>query len=308
VERLKPSVSIGMPVFNGEKYIEAALDSILVQTYSDFELIISDNASTDRTGEICEAYTAKDRRVRYCRSNENLGGVRNYNRAFALSTGEYFKWAAHDDVIGPDFLSRCVQVLDDKPDVVLSFPRAKLIDEQGMAIGDYDVRLRTDSATPHVRFHDLIWVRHWCLQVFGLIRRKALELTPLHGCYASSDRVLLVQLALLGPFYEVPEPLFFWRRYSQQPSTLVYDLHAYTAWFNPTKKGRFQAPASKLVLEHFRAVRDAPVSRSVRVRCYLSGLLRLGKYLRILSRDVTVPVRQVLCRHRGPTRTGSLIT
>jgi hypothetical protein len=196
-------------------------------------------------------------------------------------------------------------VLDDNPAMVLSFPQVKIIDEQGTPIGDYDVRLRTDSEKPHVRFHDLIWVRHWCLQVFGLIRRSALGLTSLHGSYASSDRVLLIQLALLGPFHEVPEHLFFWRRHSQQPSTQVYDLHAYAAWFERTKSGRFQAPASRLLLEHFRAVRDAPVSPIVRARCYLSGLLRLGKYSTILSRDVTVPVRQMLGLGKGRVSKGA---
>ncbi len=292
----KPRVSIGLPVFNGENYIEEALDSILAQTYSDLELVICDNASTDRTQEICHTYAAKDPRVRYYRNEENLGGPANYNRAFGLSTGEYFKWAAHDDVIAPDFLLKCIQVLDKDPEVVLAHPKARIIDEQGAVIEDYDVYLRTDSPQPHVRFHDLIWVRHWCLQVHGLIRQSALRMTALHGEYASADRVLLIQLALLGRFHEIPAYLFFSRRHWQQGSMLVHDLHSYATWFDRTKKGQFQAPASKLVLQHFRAVRDAPLSPSERARCYLSGLFRLGKYLTILSRDVTVPVRRMLRR------------
>jgi glycosyltransferase involved in cell wall biosynthesis len=303
MSRDKPRVSIGLPVFNGENHIEQALESILAQTYSDLELIICDNASTDRTQEICQAYAAKDRRIRYHRNETNLGGVRNYNRTFELSSGRYFKWAAHDDALAPDFLRRCVQVLIEYPEVVLCHPKAKIIDEQGRVIEDYDVQLRTDSPQPHVRFHDLIWVRHWCVEIYGLIRRNALEMTPLHGEYASSDRVLLVQLALLGRFHEIGEYLFFSRRHGQQGSRLVHDLHAYSAWFNPTEKGQFQAPASKLVLQHFRAVRDAPLSPSQRARCYLSGLFRLGKYLTILSRDVTVPVRLMLRRPKRPAGT-----
>jgi len=296
MSRDKPRVSIGLPVFNGEDYIEQALESILAQTYRNFELIISDNASTDSTSKICHGYADKDPCVRYYRNEKNLGGPANYNRTFDLSTGEYFKWAAHDDVIAPDFLLKCVQVLDRDPEVVLCHPRARIIDEQGAVIEDYDVHLRTDSPQPHVRFHDLIWVRHWCLQVHGLIRRSALKMTPLHGEYASADRVLLIQLALLGRFHEIPEYLFFSRRHGQQGSRLVHDLHSYATWFDRTKKGQFQAPASKLVLQHFRAVRDAPLSPSERARCYLSGLFRLGKYLTILSKDVTVPVRLMLRR------------
>jgi len=287
-------VSIGLPVYNGENYLEQALDSILAQTYSDFELIISDNASTDRTAQICQSYAAKDSRIRYSRNPQNLGGVPNYNRTFELSSGEYFKWAAHDDVLAPEFLRQCVGVLDERPDVVLVHPKIKIIDEQGKVVSDYGVKLRTASPRPHVRFHDLIWVRHWCQQIYGVIRRNALKRTRLHGSYASSDRVLLIELALLGPFHEVPEYLQFWRRHSEQGSKLVHDLHAYSAWFDPDNKGAFRAPATRLVLEHFRAVQLARLGPSERVRCYLSGFVRLVKFLTILRRDVTVPFRQMV--------------
>jgi len=289
-------VSIGLPVYNGENYIEEALHSILAQTYTDFELIISDNASTDRTPGICQAYAAKDRRIRYHRNKENLGGPANYNRTFGLSRGEYFKWAAHDDVLAPDFLRQCVEALDDHPEVVLCHPRSRIIDEDSEVIEDYGVHLGTDSPHPYVRFRDLIWVRHWCLQFFGLIRRSALEATRLHGNYASADRVLLIELALRGPFHEVAEYLFFSRRHGRQGSQAARDLHAYAAWFDSSKTEKLAFPASKLALEHFRAVRDAPLGPSERARCYLSGLFRLGKYLSILSKDVTVPVRRMVGR------------
>ena len=292
----KARVSIGLPVFNGEDYIEEALDSILAQTHEDFELIISDNASTDQTPQICQNYAAKDPRIRYFRNPENLGGVRNYNRTFELSGGEFFKWAGHDDMLAPSFLEKCVRALDERPDTVLVHSQARIIDEESRVTANYDVVLRTDSAKPHVRFHDLIWVRHWCVQIYGLIRRSALETTRLHGPYASSDRVLLIELALQGLFHEIPEYLLFWRRHSQQGSRLAHDLHSYSAWFDRDKKGAFRAPASRLVLEHFRAVRRAQLSPSERARCYLSGLFRLGKYLTIVSRDVTVPLKQMLRR------------
>lgn len=288
-----PRVSVGLPVFNGESYIEEALDSILAQTYTNFELIISDNASTDRTPEMCRDYAAKDSRIRYFRNPENLGGVPNYNRTFELSSGEYFKWAAHDDVLAPTFLEECVQVLDGSPDVVLVHPQTKIIDQRSIVTENYDVRLRTDSSRPSVRFHDLIWVRHWCVQIYGLIRRSALELTRLHGQYASSDRVLLIELALLGPFREIPECLFFSRRHEQQGSKLVHDLHAYAAWFNSSKSQKLVFPASKLALEHFRAVRNAPLSHAERARCLLSGILRVGKYSRILVKDAIMAVSSI---------------
>jgi glycosyltransferase involved in cell wall biosynthesis len=116
-----PRVSIGLPVYNGERFLKDALDSILSQTYRDFELIISDNASSDHTEEICRRYAARDERVRYYRYDNNVGAARNFNRVFQLSRGEYFKWAAHDDICSPGFLQRCVKILDSDTAVVVCF-------------------------------------------------------------------------------------------------------------------------------------------------------------------------------------------
>src|SRR5262249_36899823 len=148
----KPRVSIGMPVYHGEPFLKEALDSILAQTYSDFELIISDNASTDRTQEICTAYAAKDKRIQYSRNDKNLGAAKNYNRVFELSSGEYFKWAAHDDICAPDFLVRCITVLDQDPSVVLCYPREIGIDEQGKFLGNRPYKLDTSLTKPSERF------------------------------------------------------------------------------------------------------------------------------------------------------------
>src|SRR3972149_8539793 len=97
MSKINPRVSVGLPVFNGEQFLRQALDSVLAQTYPGFELIISDNASTDRTQDICEAYATRDKRIQYYRQSKNVGGGRNYNFVFEVSNGEYFKWLAHDD-------------------------------------------------------------------------------------------------------------------------------------------------------------------------------------------------------------------
>ena len=104
-----PKVSIGIAVFNGENFLESALRSILAQTFEDFELIISDNASTDRTADICEQYASQDGRVLYLRQPANLGAQPNYNLLVGQARGRYFKWAAHDDMLAPTFLERCVE-------------------------------------------------------------------------------------------------------------------------------------------------------------------------------------------------------
>ncbi len=99
-----PKVSIGMPVYNGAAYICKALDSLLAQSFDDFDLIISDNASTDETQAICQAYAKKDARIRYVRQEKNMGPIGNFDFVLNQSQGEYFMWAAHDDVWDRGFL------------------------------------------------------------------------------------------------------------------------------------------------------------------------------------------------------------
>src|SRR5512141_2931759 len=118
-----PRISIGLPVYNGEKYLELTIKSILAQSFTDFELIIADNASTDRTQEICQIYAARDRRIRYLRNEQNLGAAPNHNRVFQLSSGEYFKWSGYDDLIKPDFLAKCIDILDRNPSVAICMPK-----------------------------------------------------------------------------------------------------------------------------------------------------------------------------------------
>ena len=272
----KPRVSIGLPVYNGERFLKEALDSILAQTFEDFELIISDNASTDGTQEICRAYVAQDRRIRYFRNQTNLGAAKNFNRVFELSSGEYFKWAACDDVCAPDFLLRCVEALDQEASVVLSYPRARHIDENGKILQNYDVKLNTDSLKLQERFYDLIRVSHWCFQVFGVIRASTLKMTPLIGNYVASDRVLLVRLGLLGRFYEVSEYLFFRRRHPGQLTALPARYsYLHTGWYDSAKARRIVFPKWKIFSEYLTSIRQTPLSPSERAWCYL----HMGRWL-----------------------------
>jgi glycosyltransferase involved in cell wall biosynthesis len=265
----KPSVSIGLPVFNGENYLEEALDSILAQTYTDFELIISDNASTDGTEEICRAYATKDRRIRYYRNEQNLGAAWNYNRVFELSTGEYFKWAAHDDLCAPEFLELCVEVLDRDTSVVLCHSKTRIIDEHGKPLFNYIVKLNTDSTKPHERFRDMISVEHWCFQVCGVARARALRMTPLIANYTGSDRNLLAELSLIGRVYEIPEYLFFRRQHSKQSTSSFPDGRERMTWFDPTNAGRIRFPIWLKFHGYFTSVIRVPMSRYERTLCYI---------------------------------------
>lgn len=116
-----PRVSIGMPVYNGEKFIRKALDSLLAQTFTDFELIISDNASIDSTGDLCKDYAHIDPRITFLRHPDNLGPAENFKTVFKKARAQYFMWAACDDMWDSLWLEKCVEVLDTHSDVVLVF-------------------------------------------------------------------------------------------------------------------------------------------------------------------------------------------
>src|SRR5262245_7900591 len=214
-----PRVSIGMPVRNGQRFIREAIDSLLAQTFGDFELIICDNASTDQTEMICRDYQTRDPRVRYFRNQEDLGPAGNHNKCFNLSRGQYFKWHAHDDVCDPTYLARCVEVLDGDPNVVIAYPGTLIIDESGRPIDEYKFRLATDRPSVSRRFAELVLVnhrKHRAVEIFGLMRVSALLQTPLEGAYARGDSVLLARMALLGRFVELPERLFLSRSHASQ--------------------------------------------------------------------------------------------
>jgi Glycosyl transferase family 2 len=219
----RPRVSIGLPVYNGENYLAETLDSILAQTFRDFELIISDNASTDGTEAICRRYAASDQRIRYVRNAENLGAAKNYNRVFQLARGEYFKWNGHDDPLAPTFLERCVEALDRDPELVLCFARIRAIDARGdehevgpLTARTFAAKPQLGSAQAHVRFYHTVVADHPQGAIFGLIRQGVLAQTALIGSYRSSDLTLLGELALRGRFHQIPEPLQDRRFHAQQ--------------------------------------------------------------------------------------------
>jgi glycosyltransferase involved in cell wall biosynthesis len=233
-----PRVSIGLPVYNGHAFLRAAIESILAQTFTDFELVICDNASTDDTPAICQAFAVADPRVRYVRNETNLGAAPNFNKAFRLSRGEYFKWAAADDRIEPEFLRCCVAVLDADASAVLCHTRPGIINAESQVLqfegpervatwpdgsrlkqsGVMDPRRPLDSQDVAARVRSLLTQTQWCFESFGLIRADALRRTPLHMGFYGSDKVLLLALALQGRFAELPEPLFLRRFHSGQSS------------------------------------------------------------------------------------------
>jgi glycosyltransferase involved in cell wall biosynthesis len=294
MSRIEPTISIGIPVYNGENYLAAALDSILAQSFSDFELIISDNASTDATAEVCRKYQARDARIRYYRNQTNLGAARNHNQVFEFSSGKYFKWASHDDVLAPDFLSRCVSVLERDPFVVLSYAKITLIDDFNNRTSPLQETLASvASSSPSERFGGVILHDRLCADIYGVIRSEALRKTSLIGPYVGSDRTLRAELALLGRFHEVPEYLFFLRDHAARSVRSMPAHHQRVAWFDPERTDQKVLPHWRMLLEYWKAIQRAPLSSGQRFRCrlYLAGWLSRYRNWARMGADIIIFIR-----------------
>lgn len=225
-----PPLCVGFPVYNGEAFLAQALESLLVQSFADFEIVVSDNASTDATPDICRRYERIDRRVRFVRNVANIGAGPNFNRVFRYCRSPFFKWMAHDDMLAPDFLRRLMLALGEDAGAVLAHPRLKLVDDTGKPLAvrpDGRIADRHDRQfhvlePPHLaegpdapsRFAEALRRMNWCTAIFGVMRAEALRRTHLHGSYYEADRVLLAEMALLGRFIQVDEPLLLKRCHS----------------------------------------------------------------------------------------------
>jgi glycosyltransferase involved in cell wall biosynthesis len=287
----KHSLSIGIPVFNGEKYLGQALDSILDQTYQDFEIIISDNASTDQTEKICRKYSKKDDRIHYFRSEKNHGAAWNWNRVFELSSGVYFKWVAHDDIYDPQFLAKCINVLEKDPTIILCHSKNALIDELGNVIGRYEPPTFSDSQNPHERFREVLNRKGFptlAWLIFGVFRRDALKKTRLFGGHIAADWNFLAEASLIGRLVEIPDFLFLRRKHDQSYAERYYDsrtgqVHDYRTeslwWTGKKKRPLIVMPYIRSCLEFLKSINHVGINFFERMLCYreiLDWLLRKG--------------------------------
>jgi glycosyltransferase involved in cell wall biosynthesis len=257
-DETKP-VSIGLPVYNGERYLEETLNSVLNQTFADFDLYIADNASTDRTEEICRDYASRDNRIHYLRNEVNLGASKNYTICFDPAKSKYFRWQNADDPIEPTLIERCIKVLDENPQVVLTYGKTRIIDADGGFIEDYDDQLDLSEDTAAERF--ITCTRNIGLQnvMYGLIRREALAKTALLGNYIASDINLIGELSLYGKFQEIPVHLFNRRMHPQASSWERDDPERQRDFWDPAKR-RMVMQTWRSMLEYYKAVFRSPAT------------------------------------------------
>ena len=299
-----PRVTIGLPVRNGEATLPHALDSVRSQTFGDFELIISDNGSTDETESICRAYAERDKRIRYYRQDANLGAARNFNFTFEQARGRYFKWMAHDDVIAPPYLQRCIERFRYGPDdLVLCFGRRRFITFDGKLLPRNTSNARRYEpwhSYDNVGFGQIVRLPGACFptMVFGLARTDAMRRTRLIGAYPTADVVLVAELRLLGQFAEVPEELYFQRHHRPDAEWLRRRSKAGEAqWYDPVNWRRCAFPAMRCFTEHLRGIYHTPASARTKTMACLAmtgywparvrRLARNGALLQRLKEELT---------------------
>ena len=263
----RPTVSIGLPVYNGEGYVESAIESILNQGFDDFELIISDNASTDGTLAILQRCADADPRVKLHLSPTNLGAAWNFNRVLELSEGDYFKWAGHDDLLLPDYLEACLSALTTAPrDNILCYTKSYLIDESGVDRREYEDRMHLQDESPSERLGHFFRNSRLVNFIFGLWSTDALKATRGLGSYASADIVLIAELAMAGRFTEVPDRLFLRRRHEEASWMGTGKYEGFADWFDTSRRHVIVFPTWRITKELLKAVQLADVSPEERWR------------------------------------------
>lgn len=262
-----PRLSIGLPVYNGENFLAQALGALLGQTFTDFELIISDNASTDGTEAICRRYAAMDSRIRYLRQPDNIGARPNHNLLVEHARGELFKWAAHDDLYGRDLLAACVTALDEHPEAVLAHADQAIINERNQVLKRCEYTVDSGSGNPPDRFRSVLFAQGGDDE-YGVIRTSALRAIRPTGSYHNASRPFIAELVLRGPFLHVPGLLYF-RRDHPSRGDRNPTIRALCSNLDPC---RARHSTARLLTEYVwgfvGAISRAPVSTFDRWRCY----------------------------------------
>jgi glycosyltransferase involved in cell wall biosynthesis len=284
-----PRLSIGLAVYNGENYLAESLEALLGQTYTDFELIISDNASADSTAEICRRYGEQDSRIRYFRQPRNIGSAPNHNFTIEQARGELFKTASHDDLYARDLIERCIAALDEYPKVVLAHSWSAVIDGDGKLTELVPYPVATDAPRASERLRSMLF-DGWGDDEGGVIRTEVLRRTALHGSYHFADRTFTTELALHGPFYMVPDWLYFRREHAGQGGKRK-TVQGRCANLDPRRANRLRNPVARLYAEYLlgyaSAIHRSPLPPAERRECY-RVLMRFaaGRALPVVSRTL----------------------
>lgn len=271
-----PRLTIGLPVYNGERYLGAALESILGQSFDDFELIISDNASADGTPAISRSFAARDPRVQYRRNARNVGLSGNFNLLVPLAHGRLFKWATSDDQLRPGYLEACVAALDADPSVVLAAPKTQFVDGDGAPLDISDPGWHLASDAPWERLRYAVVADQWMNAALGVIRTEALRQTRLMPRYSGGDCRLMAELSVLGKFVEIPDVLYVRRIHATSYAGNASDAPYLRRYMSGSRRG-VGMPAWRLRMDYIGIILGAPIP-ATRKATLLLWLLRAARY------------------------------
>lgn len=208
-----PVLVIGLPAYNEERHLQRAIESLIAQTWTDFAVLISDNASTDSTAAIAQAAVEADSRFHYYRQDANIGGSGNFNFLRRATDSPFIMWLGAHDAVEPMFLAKCLHLLLSDPSVSLAYTHTQWIDDAGKRL-HVTTSPGADRMPDHPIARFVLTMRRieWCTEINNVIRRDfldALDFENVYGC----DLIMLSHLAYRGPFRCVAEPLYLrWRR------------------------------------------------------------------------------------------------
>lgn len=295
----KPLLTIGMPIYNGENYLSESIESILSQSFTNFKLIISDNASTDNTEDICRRFASYDNRIQYVRNQYNLGASQNFNELVKLSNTKYFKWAAADDICAMDLFEKCINVLNNDDSVVLAFGKVRNIDSNG-ELSDtilFDKLINVDDES--IRFGYIINRLPSCMAVFGVFRTEVLKSTSLIANHVSSDKILLAQMSLRGKLHEISDTTFFRRLHSNTSCNDFQSEYSRSVWFDTNKKGTVVFPGWRLLYEYLLGVKRSRLNLIEKLKCNLHVLKWIYFNFGYLVKNIFVFILYILFNRPG---------
>lgn len=195
-------ISVGMPVYNEEKFIRQALDSLISQTFQNIEIIICDNASTDKTPDIIQEYIEKNNNIKYYKETTNKGSLYNFVKAFELSNSKYFMWASGHDIWSANLIEKIINQLELNPGASIGYGTTVWIDENNSEAQRQSGWIDTRGMHPVERFFSTIWGN--VHPILGIMRSKDLKSTRFINT-AGTDLIILADMALKGDFLHVAE-------------------------------------------------------------------------------------------------------
>ena len=278
-----PLVSIGVPIFNEEKFLEQSLGALEQQTYGNIEILISDNGSTDNTETICRSHLARDQRIIYHRFDSNIGPVANFEYVFKKANGKYFMWAAGHDLWASNYISECVNLLEKNDSGVVAFGTSSWIDSAGKDLKKYSGWSDTRGLDVVARYFTVLWGNMH--PILGVIKKEHLNPTPAMD-YVGFDLVMLTFLALKGHFLHANNTLWS-RREFRSESSYKEKLNRYKSkeyGLRRTTLDRY-FPLAKLPCELIKVVLSANISSLLKLLILIILLPTLpvkylcGKYL-----------------------------